>query len=225
MYAKENLLSLLDRETKRLKPGTVGVSTVTDPYQPVESVEELARKSVELLLKRGFRVSIQTKSPLVLRDLDVLGRSRGMVDIGFTIITLDPGVASLLEPGAPQPKRRSEALVRASEEGFKTWLFYGPVIPGFNDDVGSFSGVLETVGNHVSVVLIDKLRITPRVYRSLDAAVENFEKVASLVKSATWWSGVVRAFKEVCGRLGVRCVASLAEPPEDRVKSLGGFLT
>ncbi|MEM0352142.1 MAG: radical SAM protein [Sulfolobales archaeon] len=223
VYVKENLLSILERETRKLKPGTVGISTITDPYQPVESVEKLTRRSIELLLKRGFRVSIQTKSPLVLRDIDILKSFRDMVDVGFTIITLDSGVASLLEPSAPVPVQRVRALTKVSEEGLKTWLFYGPVIPGFNDDVASFTRVLEAVYGHVSLVLMDKLRVTPRVRDSLGSVVRDFEKVESLANSKTWWSSVVKAFTEVCAQLAVKCVASLAEPPTDTVRRLEVF--
>lgn len=223
VYVKENLLELLEREARRLRPGTVGVSTVTDPYQPVESVLRLTRRSMEILLKRGFKVSVQTKSPLVLRDLDILVANRGSVDVGFTIITMDPGVASLLEPGAPPPRERAEALVRISRQGLRTWLFYGPVIPGFNDDPESFAGVLEAVADGLSLVLIDKLRITPRVRASLSSAIGDLGRVESAVGSKAWWSGVVGSFRRVCAQLGVRCVASLAEPPGVAFKDLEQF--
>ncbi len=223
VYVKENLLSLLESETKRLKPGTVGLSTVTDPYQPVESVLKLTRRSIEILLKRGFKVSIQTKSPLVLRDLDILATNKDSVDVGFTIITLDPRVASLLEPGAPPPAGRAEALRRISERGVRTWLFYGPVIPGFNDDSESFAGVLEAVAGGIDLVLVDKLRITPRVRASLSSTIEDIGRIETAVRSGAWWSGVVEEFEKVCARLGVRCLASLAEPSGAAMKDLERF--
>ncbi|MEM2080611.1 MAG: radical SAM protein [Nitrososphaerota archaeon] len=223
VYVKEDLLGILKRETRKLKPGTVGISTITDPYQPVESVEKLTRRSIEVLLRRGFKVSVQTKSPLVLRDLDILKSFREMVDVGFTIITLDPGVASLLEPGAPIPAQRAKALTQVSGEGLRTWLFYGPVIPGLNDDKNSFTKVLEAVHGCASIVLIDKLRVTPRVRSSLSSVVKDVEKIESLARSRTWWSSVVKAFMEVCAQLGVKCAASLAEPAAESVKKLEMF--
>ncbi|MDW8010299.1 MAG: hypothetical protein RMH84_01705 [Sulfolobales archaeon] len=203
----------------------VGISTITDPYQPVEVGEKLTRKSIEVLLKRGFTVSIQTKSTLVLRDLDLLTSRREAVDVGFTIITADPSTSSLLEPGAPRPAQRAEALRTISSTGVKTWLFYGPVIPGLNDSAESFRGVLELVGNCVELVFVDKLRITPRVRISLSSALENFEKISSTVRDRYWWSRVVNSFSEVCAKLGVRCVASIAEPLAGggRVLNLSSF--
>lgn len=219
VYVKENLLDVLRQDIRRLKPGTVGVSTITDPYQPIEAVEELTRRAIRSLLKGGFKVSIQTKSPLVLRDLDVLLEYARSVDVGFTIITMDESVASVLEPGAPSPKARAEALMRISRAGIRTWLFYGPVIPGVNDRVEHFEEVLRSLRGGVDLVLIDKLRITPEVYRSLGRALANPDRVFRLALDRGWWSSTVRSFDKLCLELGVRCIPSIAEP-EGGVRSL-----
>jgi len=223
IYIKENILEVLDDETKKRKPGVVGVSTVTDPYQPVEAVELLTRRSIELLLRRGFRVSIQTKSPLVLRDLDVLSSHRDRVDVGFTIITMDPEQAALLEPRAPPPKERARALARIAGEGIRTWLFYGPVIPGINDSAESLAEVLEEVGGRVDLVFIDKLRVTKEVERSMRVIIDGFNSVLSLAGRQDWWSRVRGELLAVCEKAGVRCVPSLAEPAERRSRSLADF--
>lgn len=212
VLVKENLIELLNRETRKLKPGVVGISTITDPYQPAELTERLARESMRILLKRGFKVSIQTKSPLVLRDLDLLTSSREVVDVGFTIITADSSISSLLEPGAPHPAQRAEALHKISEAGLDVWLFYGPVIPGLNDGVESFREVVELASGCVKLVFLDKLRITPRVRESLSSAVDDFERIQSLVRNSVWWSRVVKLFSDVCARFGIKCIASIAEP-------------
>lgn len=223
IYIKANLVEVLERETRKLRPGVVGISTVTDPYQPIESIKNLVRKSIELLLRRGFRISIQTKSDLVLRDLDILSHNRDSVDVGFTIITLDANAASILEPRAPQPKQRAEALIKIAEEGIRTWLFYGPVIPSINDDSTSIREVLEEVGPYVNLVLVDKLRITQEVYESLSRVLENVDRVVSLSRSMSWWYKVTKELAEVCERMKVRCVPSLAEPVVNKNKSLVDF--
>ena len=219
VYIKENLLDVLRRDVRRLKPGTVGVSTITDPYQPIEAAEELTRRAISSLLKSGFRVSVQTKSPLVLRDLDLLLEYPKSVDVGFTIITMDVAVASTLEPGAPPPRARAEALASISRAGIRTWLFYGPVIPGVNDGVEHLEGVLRPLRGSVGLVLVDKLRVTPEVRRSLGRALANPVKVFRLALDRDWWSRTVRSFKRLCLELGVRCVPSIAEP-EEGVRSL-----
>ncbi len=214
VYVKENLLEVLRQDMRKLKPGTVGVSTITDPYQPIEATEELTRRAIRALLRGGFKVSIQTKSPLVLRDLNLLLEYPKSVDVGFTIITMDEAIASILEPGAPPPKARAEALMRISRTGIRTWLFYGPVIPGVNDGVEHFEGVLRTLLRDVDIVLIDKLRVAPEVRRSLGRALANPDKVFRLALDRDWWSSTVRSFDKLCSELGVRCIPSIAEPKE-----------
>jgi DNA repair photolyase len=222
VYVKENLLDVLRQEARKLKPGLVGVSTITDPYQPIENTEELTRRAIQVLLKGGFRVSIQTKSPLVVRDLDILLEYARSVDVGFTIITMDEGVSSILEPGAPPPRARAEALIKISRAGIRTWLFYGPVIPEVNDGVESFEEVLRSLHRDVDLVLIDKLRITPEVRRSLGQALANSERVLRLAVSRDWWARTVKSFERLCSELGARCVPSIAEP-ERVAKSLADY--
>ncbi|WP_297215171.1 radical SAM protein, partial [Thermoplasma sp.] len=90
IIVKRNILDVLRRELPHKRRGVVGVSTITDPYQPVEFRYRLTRRSMEMLLKEGFRVSVQTKSPLVARDLDLFARYPERVDVGITITTVDP---------------------------------------------------------------------------------------------------------------------------------------
>jgi len=133
---KRNLIDVLSREVKRFRKGVVGLGTITDGYQPIEAIYKLSRKSIEILVENGFRVSIQTKSSLILRDLEILKRYRDFIDIGITITsTSNSSLIKLLEPFSSPPTARIEALKRLSIEGIKTWIFYGPVIPGYNDSI------------------------------------------------------------------------------------------
>ncbi len=107
VVVKSNLLEVLRREVAIKRKGVVGVSTITDPYQPIESERKLTRGSLKILLESGFRVSIQTKSPLVLRDLDLLLSHKEKVDVGLTITTANRDLSKTLEPLAPLPMRDS----------------------------------------------------------------------------------------------------------------------
>jgi len=98
---KENILQLLKREVKRKKIGVVGISTITDPYQPIEEKEMITRRALEILSSAKFYISIQTKSDLVLRDLDLIKGDR--FDVGVTITTLNDKTARLIEPRASPP--------------------------------------------------------------------------------------------------------------------------
>jgi DNA repair photolyase len=209
VYVKENVVEVLRREVRRLRRGVVGVSTTTDPYQPVEELEELARGGLEALLSSGFRVSVQTKSPLVLRDLDLLAGHRDLVDVGFTVTTLDDEVARLMEPGAPPPSARAHALRRVAAEGVRTWVFLGPILRGVNDSEESVRGVAQLAAETGSELIYDFLRLKPGLEKHLEPLERRFPGASTTPR---WWRERVAALVErVCRELGVRCEPSF--PP------------
>lgn len=209
VYVKENVVEVLRREVRRLRRGVVGVSTTTDPYQPVEELEELARGGLEVLLSSGFRVSVQTKSPLVLRDLDLLAGHRELVDVGLTITTLDDEVARLMEPGAPPPSARAHALRRIAAEGVRTWVFLGPILRGVNDSEESVRRVAQLAAETGSELIYDFLRLKPGLEKHLEPLERRFPGASTTPR---WWRERVAALVErVCRELGVRCEPSF--PP------------
>jgi len=208
VYYKEGAPEILRGEVRRLAKGVVGVSTITDPYQPLEAEKRLTRGCIEVLLSHGFRVSIQSKSPLVLRDLDVLAKYAALVDVGFTIITLDDERARLVEPKAPPPTARAKALASLSENGIRTWVFLGPLIPGLNDGRDSISGVVDVAAETGSTLYYDFLRVKP--------GIQALERVApgALARSSSrrWREAVRRIVVEECERRGVRCEPEYGGP-------------
>lgn len=95
--------------------GTVGIGTVTDPYQGAEARFRLTRRCLDVLRGRGFPVRIHTKSPLILRDLDILGDIRPHVEI--TVTGIDRRSSLITEPGAPLPEERLKALRELVDAG------------------------------------------------------------------------------------------------------------
>lgn len=126
---KINAVELLSREVKRRKKGTVWVSGVCDPYQNVEKKYRITRGCIEVLVANGWPVTVQTKSPLVLRDLDILKQSAD-VEVGFTITTADDKVRRIFEPAAPPIERRVDALGILHGEGIRTFVMVAPMLPG-----------------------------------------------------------------------------------------------
>lgn len=214
VYVKENIIEVLEREVRRLKRGVVGVSTITDPYQPVEAVEKLTRRGVEILLESGFKVSIQTKSPLVLRDLDILAAHRSLVDVGFTITTLDPSVSSLIEPGAPPPQSRVEALRRLAGEGLETWVFLGPLIRGVNDSRESIAGVVEVAAETGSKLYYDYYRHRPELRESMLALAQKHP--LSLAATPQWRERLRATVEDACRELGAQCLPAFQEAARSR---------
>lgn len=160
---KINLPRLLSKELRRRRRGVVGVSTVTDAYQPVEQRYRLTRACLKLLLKHDFPVVVQTKSVLVLRDLDLIKRF-SRVEVGFTITTGDSELAGKYEPYASRVEERLEALGRISEEGVKTWVFIGPIMPYLTDRDNDLERLLSRLaGSGVGEVIVDRLNFRPGV--------------------------------------------------------------
>ena len=126
---KVNAPELLAREVKKKQKGRVWMSGVSDAYQPLENKYKLTRRCLEILVEQGWPVTIQTKSLLVLRDIEILKRSSD-IEVGFTITTADEKVRKIFEPGAPPIANRVEALGILHEEGIATFVMVAPMLPG-----------------------------------------------------------------------------------------------
>ncbi|MEM0203085.1 MAG: radical SAM protein [Archaeoglobaceae archaeon] len=193
VVVKENIAEILAREITRRKKGVVGLSTITDAYQSIEAKERIARELLRMLLENNFEVSIQTKSSLVLRDLDILCEKKELVDVGFTITTLDNRIAEVVEPKASSPSERVKALEKISAEGIKTWIFLGPIIPGISEE--SFGEIVEIAKATNSLVYYDKYRVKP----FMSGIAKEFADKAM----KTDWKGVFEKIEQLCERKGV----------------------
>ncbi len=125
---KINISQLLEKELKRGKYGLVSLCTVTDPYQPIEKKYQLTRRCLEILVRYNLPVSILTKSLLVLRDIDLFKQFKN-IDVGITITTDRDDIRKIFEPYSPPIPNRIETLKELHEQGIKTWVFVGPILP------------------------------------------------------------------------------------------------
>lgn len=199
VMVKEGVLRLLASDLRRLKPGTVGVSTVTDPYQPAERVHCLMRRAIAILRDSGFQVSVQTKSALVARDLDLM---KGRFELGMTITSMDDGFRRLFEPGASPPEERVGALEEASSRGIKTWIFYGPIIPLYNDSMQDVAKIIQLAERTKSHIIYDRLNIKPLMLQRMKRSIP--EDVIKSIKNAD----LKRTFSYLeaeCRNRGVHC--------------------
>lgn len=138
----------------------VAMGTNTDPYQIVESRYRLTRGLIGALAERDTPFSILTKSPLILRDIDVLTAADQRVEVAtaLSIGTLDSEVARLTEPRAPSPQKRLDAVARLNEAGIACGVLIAPVIPGLTDNDSSIErvvrGALDAGATSVSAMLL-----------------------------------------------------------------------
>jgi DNA repair photolyase len=137
LFAKPNAAALLAKELSApgYVPRTIAIGTDTDPYQPIEKKMRIMRSILEVL--RDFRhpVGIVTKSPLVLRDIDILSQmaEMGLAKVALSVTTLDRKLARMMEPRAGTPPRRLQAIKGLSDAGIPTAVMFAPVIPALND--------------------------------------------------------------------------------------------
>lgn len=146
---KINAADLLREEIKKKKRGRVWVSGVCDPYQPLEAKYRLTRQCLEILARNYWPAVIQTRSPLVLRDIDIIKGGQDF-EVGFSVTTADDRIRKLFEPGAPPIAERIQALDELHKAGIRTYAMIAPVLPGAE-------GLPELLKGKIDYVLIDRM--------------------------------------------------------------------
>src|SRR5271165_4871923 len=146
IYVKQHTADLLRRELRRVKPAeAIALGTATDPYQPAERRYEVTRSILEEFARhRGFELGIVTKSNLIVRDVDLLRAvaQNNALSIHITVTTLNIDLARILEPRAPRPDLRIEAVRQLSAAGLTTGVSCSPVLPGITDSPADLEAVV-----------------------------------------------------------------------------------
>jgi DNA repair photolyase len=111
------------------------MGTNTDPYQPIERERRITRRILAVLRDCRHPVTVVTKSAMILRDLDILApmARRGLVKVSLSLTTLDRDLARRMEPRAPTPVRRLEAIAALKAAGVPVGVMAAPMIPALND--------------------------------------------------------------------------------------------
>ncbi len=137
IYVKENAAWLMEQELRTAdKSREIAIGTATDPYQPIERRMGVTRSILEVLARQeGLRIGLVTKSTLVTRDIDLLQRigERNRMVVHVTITTTDTVLARKLEPRAPRPDLRFEAVRKLRAAGIVAGVLQSPLLPWIND--------------------------------------------------------------------------------------------
>jgi DNA repair photolyase len=137
IFVKQHAADLLRQELHHVKPGEeIAIGTATDPYQPAERRFEVTRAILEEFARhRGLEIGIVTKSNLVLRDTEILQQiaKNNRLFVNITITTLKADLARILEPRAPRPDLRLEAMQKLNQAGVAAGVICAPVLPGITD--------------------------------------------------------------------------------------------
>ncbi|MEA5019920.1 MAG: radical SAM protein [Gordonibacter sp.] len=146
VHVKFDALTILRRELRsRRVRGIIGLGAMSDTYNPYERTLCVTRRALELVHEYGFGVSVDTKSTLIARDVDLLsaiGKVGGTI-AKITITTTDDALARIIEPHAPAPSARLEALSALSEAGIFCGVLFTPTLPFVTDDEASVRAVVE----------------------------------------------------------------------------------
>jgi DNA repair photolyase len=138
------LIPRLKREAARLRGEMISISNSSDPYPNLEAETGLMRSCLEILSRHDCRIQIITKSDLVVRDIDLLGKIPSMVSV--TITTDDGNVARLIEPHAPSPSDRIKTVKALTAKSIPTSVRIDPIIPFVNDNPGALIRTLAAIG-------------------------------------------------------------------------------
>ncbi|MFQ6032969.1 MAG: radical SAM protein [Candidatus Zixiibacteriota bacterium] len=169
---KINIVDRLRKQIIRTKTGTIMIGTVTDAYQPLEEKYQLTRRCLKILSDFNFPITIQTKSDLVLRDVDILKCMKN-IEVGFTITSVDPKVERLFEPKASKLENRFKALEKLKEDNIPTSVFFGPILPFFSDSEESIQSLFEKLKNmRLEKIYFDKMNYLGAKWKKIKTLLE-----------------------------------------------------
>jgi len=186
----KNELQRLEKKHKKKNFGFIFFSSVTDPYVGVEAKYRLTRKCLEALADFGYEggIGIQTKSPLVVQDIDILKRLKN-VRVGFTVTTLDDKISRFLEIKAPPVSKRIQALRELHNAGISTYAFIGPLLPTFTNNKDRINeildrlqevGVQEVWFEHINLSTKIKTRLFEYLKKESPELISAFEKADTI---------------------------------------------
>jgi DNA repair photolyase len=183
-------LTKLEKKSGKKNFGSLFLSSVTDPYNGVEATYQLTRKCLTVLSNFGYEgdISILTKSPLVVRDIDIFKKLKN-ISVGLTVTSLDDTVSRFLEVHAPPVTKRIEALSKLHKQGISTYAFVGPMLPYVvtkHDSLKNLIDSLEHAGvkeiwfEHINLSPAIKARLFYYLQKANPTLIPLFEKTTLL---------------------------------------------
>ncbi|NLC71110.1 MAG: radical SAM protein [Desulfuromonadaceae bacterium] len=187
---KINAPELLRKEITRKKKGEVWISGVCDPYQPLEAKYQLTRECLEILAENHWPVVIQTRSPLVLRDIDLFKKAENW-QVGLSITTADDDIRKVFEPLAPPIGARLKAVEELHRNGITTYVMIAPLLPEGEKLVGILEG-------KVDYLILDRMNYhyADWVYTEYGWQEKNTD---------SYFSAMRRLIEEECRKRGIDC--------------------
>ena len=186
---KTNIPVILSKELHKKKPGTIGISTITDPYQPVEKKYQLTRYCLEQILTHDYPVCIQTKSKLILRDINLISKFSD-VEVMVSIGTLNENDRKILEPFSSPVDERLNILKKFSEIGVKTSVFFGPIYPTIK--TSDLSNIVDVFIEHgVTEIMIDKFNLKTGIKENIETTLQKKPELLETFKKKVFNNNLI----------------------------------
>lgn len=190
---KANAAELLEKEIHKKKRATVWLSGFCDPYQPLESKYKLTRKCLKILADNGWPAVIQTRSPLITRDIDIIGQVKN-IEAGFSITTADDRIRKLFEPDAPPIHERIRALDELHRAGIRTYAMIAPILPGAETLVNDLKG-------SVDYIILDRMN-----YHYADWVYTKYKLENK--RDDGFFEDTGRFLAQSCRKAGIKCISA-----------------
>ena len=206
---KRNIPLILAKELRTKKPGVVGISTVTDPYQPLEKTFQLTRYCLQQLLRKDFPVSIQTKSSLVLRDIDLITQF-SQAEVMMSVATENDAHRKILEPASSPISERMKVLKIFGETKVKTSVFFGPIYPTITVDI--LPEILDAfIDARVDEVMIDMFHMKPGLEQHLASILRDTPEIQRFfthekITDREWFASIRKTVYEYLKNTGITVV-------------------
>jgi DNA repair photolyase len=224
IYVKQHAADLLRHELRRVRPGeSIALGTATDPYQPAERRYEVSRGILEEFARhRGFELGIVTKSDLIVRDLDLLKEvaRANRLSVHITVTTLDANLARILEPRAPRPDLRLDAVRALAQSGLRVGISCSPVVPGITDSPADLEALIRAAAesgadyvfaNPLFLKPCSAAMFLPFLEKEFPQLVESYQRrfqsraflpqgyrkrISQLMARLKWKYGIVKAYQQ-----------------------------
>lgn len=173
---KTNAVKILENDLRKKEKGSILLSSVTDPYQPVEKKYEITRNILKRLSNTEYPVTILTKSDLILRDLEILKEFEPEnITVGFTINFLKERDRKIWEPKASDMQNRIKALRKISEKEIECYVHVGPYFEGITE----LEEIMEKTGGSISELQIETINLKDRSKKVLKIIERHYPELSS----------------------------------------------
>ncbi len=204
--AKINAPDLIPKNISKYKGRSIFISSVTDAYMPLERKYMLTHKILKKLIPLQPDLCVQTKSDLILRDIDLLKRFKNC-EAGLTITTMDDNIRKEIEPGASPVQNRIKAVEKLKSKGLRTYVFIGPILPYITD----WKKIILETRKFSDSYMLENLNIKGTVWDSVKKWLQ--EKHPDLLKKYealyftknNYWDLVEDEIHEFSGKENVDC--------------------